>query len=76
MPKRRPVQVDTANPPKTLRPDEAAAYIGIHPSAYYRYVHPAVAAREILSMPIGRQRRIVTASLDAWLAKQAKEGWR
>lgn len=57
---------------KTLSPAEAAAYIGISEASYYRYVHPAVMRREILCLPIGRQRRIITASLDAWLVRQAE----
>lgn len=67
--------LDKANPPKTLSPAEAAEYLGITMASYYRYVHPAVARREILSMRIGRQRRIITASVDTWVAQRSREGW-
>lgn len=74
-PKRERPALDTANPPRTMSPDEASAYIGITVSSYYRHVHPAVVRRDILSMHIGRQRRLITASLDTWLTTQAREGW-
>ena len=73
--RREPPVVDKNNPPRTLGPDEAAVYLGLTEASYYRYVHPAVARHDILSMPIGRQRRIITASLDAWVTQQAREGW-
>lgn len=68
--------LDRTNPPKTLGPDEAAEYLGLSLASYYRHIHPHVAKCVILSMRIGRQRRIITASLDAWVAQQAREGWR
>lgn len=73
--RQRPV-LDRNNPPKTLSPDEAAEYLGVTLATYYRYIHPAVASRTILSMIIGRQRRVITASLDTWYTEQAREGWR
>lgn len=62
-----------AQGPLTLNPAEAAAYIGIGVATYYRYVHPAVQRREIECLIIGRQRRIITTSLDAWVARQADD---
>lgn len=70
--KRQRPPIDKSNPPKTLSPAEAAAYLGITTDTWYRHVHPAVARGDILSMIIGRQRRIITASLDAWVAQQAQ----
>lgn len=72
--KRRP-PLDKNNPPKTLGPDEAAEYLGITLATYYRYVHRAVVRGDILSLSIGRQRRLITVSLEAWYTKQAREGW-
>jgi excisionase family DNA binding protein len=74
-PKRKRPPLDKNNPPRTLGPDEAAEYAGLTLATYYRHVHPSVARGDILSLPIGRQRRIITASLDAWLLRQAREGW-
>lgn len=74
--RREPPVVDRNNPPKTLGPDEAAVYLGLTDSTYYRYVHPAVARGDILSLIIGRQRRLITTSLDTWCTQQAREGWR
>lgn len=73
--KKRQPPLDKANPPKTLSPAEVAEYIGVSIDTYYRHIHPAVARRDILSMIIGRQRRVFTNSLDRWLEAQARDGW-
>lgn len=65
---------DPTKPPKTLSPADAAAYIGVTVDTWYRHVHPAVVKGDILNFLIGRQRRIVTASLDAWVAQRGREG--
>ena len=59
----------------TLSPAEAADYLGRSGATWYRHVHPHVVRGDILSLPIGRQRRIITSSLDAWCATQARKGW-
>jgi hypothetical protein len=65
---------DMSNPPKAVSPLQAAALLGLSDTSYYRYVHPAVVQGEILSVTIGRQRRILTGSLLSWFEAQAQRG--
>lgn len=77
MTKRREApQIDMNNLPRALSPDEAAQVLSITQATYYRHVHPAVKSRAILSITVGRQRRILTASLLAWVEQRAqREAW-
>lgn len=74
MARRPPPQLDMNNLPRGLRPLEAAAVLGLASTTYYRHVHPHVVRGEILSVPIGTQRRILTTSLLAWFEQQAEKG--
>ncbi len=63
-------------PPKyagraALSPSEAAEVLGVDPSTFYRRVMPFVRSGDILSLKIGANRRIVVASLFAWLERTA-----
>lgn len=58
--------LDMNNLPKAVSPEQAAEVLGLTIDSYYRHVHPSVARGEILSYRIGRQRRVITASLLAW----------
>lgn len=72
-------QLDMDNLPKGLRPEEAAAVLGLSSASYYRNVRPAVLRGDILSVRIGRNVRILTASLLSWweaMAKEQRERWR
>ncbi len=69
--------LDMNNLPRALAPLQAAQVLNLSDYSYYEYVHPAVVQGEILSVTIGRQRRILTTSLLAWFEAQAqKEAWR
>lgn len=72
-PKTKRPPVDRANPPRVMSPAEAAAFLDLSDDAYYSHVHPHIVRGEILSLRIGRQRRIITASLLAWAEQRAKD---
>lgn len=59
------------NLPKALSPREAAQVLGISDDTWYRHVRPEVQRGEILSYRIGRNVRIITASLLAWQERRA-----
>jgi len=68
--------LDMNNLPHALSPLEAAQVLNVSDRTYYRYVHPAIVQGTVLSVTIGRQRRILTASLLQWFRAQAgKEVW-
>lgn len=71
----KPLKIDLSSPPRTLSPAEAAAYLGISLPSWYRHVHPHVVAGSIQSLAIGSMRRIITASLDTWIAEQGSNGY-
>jgi excisionase family DNA binding protein len=54
-----------------ISPQEAADMLGIDRSTLYRQIMPFVYERTILSFKIGSSRRIVVASLLAFLEKRA-----
>lgn len=67
------------NLPKGLSPDQVAEVLGLSEASYRRHVRPHVLAGEILSVPVGRNVRILTSSLLAWWEAQAQkqqERWR
>jgi excisionase family DNA binding protein len=67
------------NLPRGLRPEEAAQVLGLSADSYYRHVRPAVLQGDILSVRIGRNVRILTASLLTWWEQQAieqRERWK
>lgn len=57
------------NPPLrvTLRPEEAAAALGISRSAYYEHVAPHL--RHVL---VGRVRLVPVGELERWVEREAK----
>jgi hypothetical protein len=70
-----PTPLNMENLPRALSPAQAAQVIGITEASYYRHIHPMIQRGTILSRVIGRQRRIVTSSLLAWLEGRDREGW-
>ena len=65
----------TALPPKydgraALSPQEAADTLGISTPTFYRRIMPHVYSGAILSFKVGRCRRIMVASLFAWVEQQ------
>lgn len=63
--------LDMNNLPKALSPGEAARVLGISDDTWYRHIRPAMMRREFLWYRIGRNVRIVTASLLAWQEQRA-----
>lgn len=62
-------------PPKysgraALSPDEAAECLGISVATFYRRIMPHVYAGAILSFKVGSCRRIMVASLFAWVEQE------
>lgn len=62
-------------PPKyagraALSPDEAAEVLGVDRSTFYRRIMPYVRSGQIMSLKIGGCRRIIVASLLAWVEQQ------
>ncbi len=56
-----------------LSPSETAELLGISTTSLYRHVMPAVYSGRILSMRIGGARRIIVASLLAWVEQEAAQ---
>jgi excisionase family DNA binding protein len=65
--------LDMNNLPRALSPLQAAQVVNVSDSTYYEYIHPAIVRGEILSVTIGQQRRILTASLLQWLEDRARK---
>lgn len=57
--------------PVAVSPREAATLLGMSPVSYYRHIHGYVLSGEIKSLKVGRMRRIVVASLMAWVERNA-----
>ncbi len=55
-----------------VSPGEAAIMLGVDRSTVYKYVMPAVHTGKITSLKIGSARRILVASLLAWVDAEAK----
>jgi excisionase family DNA binding protein len=58
--------------PIAVSPAEAARMLGIDRSTFYRQIYPFVLEGKIQSLKIGRSRRILVASLKAWVETQTK----
>lgn len=54
-----------------VSPGEAAMLLGIDRVTFYRRLMPLVLTGRIQSVKIGRSRRILVASLTAWVASEA-----
>lgn len=54
-----------------VSPTEAATLLGIDRSSFYRRLMPYVITGKIKSLKIGASRRILTASLLAWIEDEA-----
>lgn len=75
--KRRDAPLDMNNLPRAVSPPQAAQVLSLSNGTYYKHIHPLVVNGTIKSITIGRQRRIITESLLAWLKAQAeREAWR
>ena len=51
---------------------EASRLLSIDRATFYRRIYPYVLSGQIQSITIGRARRILTASLLAWVQQQAQ----
>lgn len=58
--------------PVAVSPKEAARLLNISPVSYYRHIHGYVLSGEIASLKVGRMRRIVVASLLAWVERNTE----
>lgn len=56
-----------------LSPDEVAECLSIDRSTFYKNIMPHVRSGAILSLKIGNCRRIIVASLLAWVEQQAQD---
>lgn len=66
-------QADYTHLPIALSPQEVSRLLNIDLSTFYRQIYPIVRSGTIQSITIGRARRIITASLIAWVEQQAQQ---